>query len=121
LLLSEAPQAVEHAARTGTLSLFWPTIRNDGDLDYLTEQGFWICFVVSVVSEAYSWFAGHRTPDSLTLCFSSLRVWESGCAVSRSDFGFLGIPTQWSSSSDIDWSHDLPAAPRFHKGADGLM
>ena len=31
-------------------NLFWPTIRNDGDLDYLTEQGFWICTVVSAVT-----------------------------------------------------------------------
>src|SRR5690348_3699213 len=40
-------------------SLFWPTIRNDGDLDYLTEQGFWICFVVAAVTEVFSWIAGH--------------------------------------------------------------
>lgn len=40
-------------------SLFWPTIRNDGDLDYLTEQGFWICVVVAVVTELVSFFTGH--------------------------------------------------------------
>ena len=31
-------------------SLFWPTIRNEGDVDYLTQQGFWICFVVAVIT-----------------------------------------------------------------------
>jgi hypothetical protein len=29
-------------------ALFWPTIRNDGDFDYVTTQGFWICFLLSV-------------------------------------------------------------------------
>lgn len=40
-------------------SLFWPTIRNDGDLDYLTEQGFWICAIVAAVTELVSFFTGH--------------------------------------------------------------
>lgn len=40
-------------------SLFWPTIKNDGDLDYLTEQGFWICTIVAVGSEVVSTVAGH--------------------------------------------------------------
>jgi hypothetical protein len=31
-------------------SLFWPTIKNDNDVDYLTRQGFWICFIVAVLS-----------------------------------------------------------------------
>lgn len=40
-------------------SLFWPAIQNDGDLDYVTNQGFWVCFVVAVVTEIFSAFAGH--------------------------------------------------------------
>jgi hypothetical protein len=31
-------------------SLFWPTIRNDNDVDYLTQQGFWLGFAVGVVT-----------------------------------------------------------------------
>ncbi|HEY1205782.1 MAG: hypothetical protein ABSH46_12320 [Bryobacteraceae bacterium] len=31
-------------------SLFWPTIRNDVDLDTVTTQGFWICFLVAVIT-----------------------------------------------------------------------
>ncbi len=27
-------------------SLFWPTLRHDGDIEYITEQGFWICLLV---------------------------------------------------------------------------
>jgi hypothetical protein len=31
-------------------SLFWPTIENEGDVDYLTQQGFWICFLVALIT-----------------------------------------------------------------------
>jgi hypothetical protein len=31
-------------------ALLWPTIHNDTDLEYVTEQGFWICAIVSAVS-----------------------------------------------------------------------
>lgn len=37
-------------------ALFWPTIRNDGDFDYITEQGFWVCFIVAVVTLTFSVF-----------------------------------------------------------------
>ncbi len=36
--------------------LFWPTIRNDGDFDYITEQGFWVCFIVAVVTLVFGIF-----------------------------------------------------------------
>jgi hypothetical protein len=38
--------------------LFWPTIRNDEDFDYITTQGFWVCFVVAAVTLAASPFNG---------------------------------------------------------------
>lgn len=38
-------------------ALLWPTIRNDGDFDYITEQGFWICLIVAVITFVYSVFA----------------------------------------------------------------
>src|SRR4051812_37049164 len=31
-------------------SLFWPTVANQMDVDYLTTQGFWICFLVAVLT-----------------------------------------------------------------------
>jgi hypothetical protein len=31
-------------------SLFWPTIANEGDVDYLTQQGFWICFIIAAIT-----------------------------------------------------------------------
>jgi hypothetical protein len=39
-------------------ALFWPTIRNEGDFDYVTTQGFWICFVVGVFTTGFSAFMG---------------------------------------------------------------
>ena len=37
-------------------ALLWPTIRNDGDFDYITEQGFWVCFIVAVSTLVFSFF-----------------------------------------------------------------
>ncbi|HLH02890.1 MAG TPA: hypothetical protein VKX25_08980 [Bryobacteraceae bacterium] len=31
-------------------ALFWPAIRNETDFDYVTEQGFWVCCVVAVLT-----------------------------------------------------------------------
>jgi hypothetical protein len=45
-------------------ALFWPTIRNDGDFDYITGQGFWICFVVAVLTVVVSLFQGNA-PEGL--------------------------------------------------------
>jgi len=30
-------------------SIFWPTVENAWDVDYLGRQGFWICWIVAVV------------------------------------------------------------------------
>jgi hypothetical protein len=38
--------------------LFWPTIRNEGDLDYITRQGLWICSVVAALTAVTSTLAG---------------------------------------------------------------
>ena len=35
-------------------ALLWPTIRNEGDFDYITAQGFWICFIVAVFTFVFS-------------------------------------------------------------------
>jgi hypothetical protein len=31
-------------------ALFWPSIRHETDVDYITRQGFWICFFIAVIS-----------------------------------------------------------------------
>lgn len=39
-------------------ALLWPTIRNEGDFDYITAQGLWICFVVAALTVVFSALAG---------------------------------------------------------------
>jgi hypothetical protein len=39
-------------------ALLWPTIRNEGDFDYITRQGFWICTVVAAVTIVFAAFTG---------------------------------------------------------------
>jgi len=39
-------------------ALLWPTISNEGDFDYITTQGFWICFGVGAITLAVSPFNG---------------------------------------------------------------
>jgi hypothetical protein len=39
-------------------ALFWPTIRNETDFDYVTRQGFWICFIVAAGTVGLSLFTG---------------------------------------------------------------
>jgi hypothetical protein len=34
-------------------SLFWPTVENAWDVDYLGQQGFWICLIVALVNLAF--------------------------------------------------------------------
>lgn len=29
-------------------ALLWPTIRNEYDFDYITQQAFWVCFIVAI-------------------------------------------------------------------------
>src|SRR5579875_2450873 len=39
--------------------LFWPTIENQYDLDLVSVQGFWVCFVVGVLSFVVLLVTGH--------------------------------------------------------------
>jgi hypothetical protein len=38
-------------------ALLWPSIRSDADAAYVTEQGFWVCFILATVTLAFSMFA----------------------------------------------------------------
>ncbi|WP_321473717.1 hypothetical protein [uncultured Paludibaculum sp.] len=40
-------------------ALFWPTIRNVGDFDYITRQGLWICYLVAAFTVVFSAFGGY--------------------------------------------------------------
>lgn len=48
-------------------SLFWPSIQNGVDVDYLAVQGFWVCTFVGVLSLAFSMLA--REPLTGVLVF----------------------------------------------------
>jgi hypothetical protein len=50
LNLSESTPRSENRAKT----LFWPTIENEIDVDTVTRQGFWLCFVVGVFSVIFN-------------------------------------------------------------------
>jgi hypothetical protein len=39
-------------------SLFWPTVANAWDVDYLGQQGFWICFLIAVLLFGFSLVSG---------------------------------------------------------------
>jgi hypothetical protein len=40
-------------------SIFWPTVENIWDVDYLGQQGFWICFLIAVFQLGLSFFTGN--------------------------------------------------------------
>jgi hypothetical protein len=39
-------------------SIFWPVVENAWDVDYLGQQGFWICFLIAVFQFGVSLFTG---------------------------------------------------------------
>lgn len=45
-------------------SLFWPTVDNAWDVDYLGQQGFWICLIIGVVSFAFVALTASEVPTS---------------------------------------------------------
>ncbi|QOY88701.1 hypothetical protein [Paludibaculum fermentans] len=67
-------------------ALFWPTIRNVGDLDYITRQGLWICYIVAAVNAVLSAFAGFP----LAGAFECLFYFLAGVGVRQRD-RFAGI------------------------------
>src|SRR5579862_7877467 len=50
-------------------SLFWPSITSDVDVDYLTTQGFWICFIVCCFNLVGSVLAGAVVAGALESLF----------------------------------------------------
>lgn len=50
-------------------SLFWPTIQNGSDVDYLGTQGYWVCTVVAIVSFVFLAATGQPITAVLILLF----------------------------------------------------
>ena len=44
-------------------SLFWPTVDSAWDVDYLGQQGFWLCFIIAVLSGAFLAVTAAETPN----------------------------------------------------------
>jgi hypothetical protein len=40
-------------------SIFWPKVENAWDVDYLGQQGFWICFLIAAFQLLFSLFTGN--------------------------------------------------------------
>jgi hypothetical protein len=41
-------------------ALFWPTIRNEFDVDYITRQGFWLCLIIATLTLILGLFTGPK-------------------------------------------------------------
>jgi hypothetical protein len=53
-------------------SLFWPSIRNDYDVDYLTRQGFWLCMIVAGLSLLASFALRNPLAVALPVAFYAM-------------------------------------------------
>ena len=60
-------------------SLFWPTIKNQWDLDYVTNQGFWICVLVGSIT----FVVGLFTPGGIFGLLDFTFYFLAGCGVRR--------------------------------------
>jgi hypothetical protein len=45
-------------------SLFWPTVDSAWDVDYLGQQGFWICLVIAVLNLVFIALAASQLPGT---------------------------------------------------------
>ncbi len=61
-------------------SIFWPTVENAWDVDYLGQQGFWICFVIAAVTFAFSLLTGNILYIAIAI-FTGLIFWVGGMGV----------------------------------------
>ncbi len=55
-------------------SLFWPTVENAWDVDYLGQQGFWLCLIIGIISLAFTALTASESPSPmpLTLVFAGI-------------------------------------------------
>src|SRR5579863_5607463 len=45
-------------------SLLWPTVDNAWDVDYLGQQGFWICLIIAIINLALLTITAFDTPNA---------------------------------------------------------
>ena len=65
LNLSDSTQRSESRLK----SLFWPSIENGADVDYLGTQGYWVCTLLAIVSFIFSLATGEPVAGAVMLLF----------------------------------------------------
>jgi hypothetical protein len=50
-------------------SLFWPSIQNGADVDYLGAQGYWVCTLIAIVSFIFSAATGTPVVGAVVFLF----------------------------------------------------
>lgn len=66
-------------------SLFWPRVENAWDVDYLGQQGMWICTAVAVLSLVSVFFAGNALVIALAI-LTALFYWLGGMGVRQGNW-----------------------------------
>jgi hypothetical protein len=59
--------------------LFWPAVRNETDVDHVTRQGFWICFVIAFVTLCVGFLLG--TAAFFLYAFQAVFFFLSGIGI----------------------------------------
>ncbi len=78
---------MEPRAESRLKSLIWPSVSNRSDVDYLTTQGFWICFLVALDALALSlaYVNLHKLADAIFFYLGAngvrLRSWSAATAM----------------------------------------
>jgi hypothetical protein len=100
-------------------NLFWPSILNEVDVDYLGRQGFWVCFGVAAVTLIFNLVSGFIVSGM----FESLFFFLGGVGVrSRSRFAAVVIFSAYFLSTLVGCRHwMLTAAVRRHEWRRGTQ
>ena len=79
-------------------SLFWPSIQNGTDVDYLGVQGYWVCTIVGVSSLVFNALSGQTIAGIFVLLYYYLggvgvRERSRYAAVAAVSYTHLTLPT----------------------------
>ncbi len=80
--------------------LFWPTVRNQYDVDLVGRRGFWLAFAVGVLSGAVnlasgSWVVALLTASVFLLGAAGIRERSTPASAAVFTLYFLGVVCQW--------------------------
>jgi hypothetical protein len=101
--------------------LFWPAVRNETDVDHVTRQGFWICFVIAFVTLCVGFLLG--TAAFFLYAFQAVFFFLSGIGIRmRSVFAasaafiiyYCRFRSGWVLNFSCDWLHSATSKPAKH-------